>query len=388
LQPLRCKIDPGSRITGIALVRNSKEAQFVLALFELQHRGLSIRDALQARSAYRRRRRGCLRYRAPRFSNRGIKKGWLPPSLQHRVQSTEAWVTRFIKWAPITSVTCEVVRFNTQKLTNPEIQGIEYQQGTLHGYEVREYLLEKWGRKCTYCKKENIPLQIDHIVPKSRGGSDRVDNLTLACGCCNQLKGNQSLKEFAPHLSEKINQKRSLVHSAAVNSTRNALWESLTKKLLPYEAGTGGQTKYNRERLSIPKTHALDAACAGEVIELKNWKVPILKIQSSGRGAYQRTRTDRFGFPRGYLSDKKFVHGFKTGDHATATVPSGKKAGKYTGRVAIRASGNFNIQTAQGVVQGISWRHCRLVQRGDGYHYMFTAQESKLITEEHASSHC
>ena len=31
-------------------------------------------------------------------------------------------------------------------MENAEISGVEYQQGELQGYEVREYLLEKWGR--------------------------------------------------------------------------------------------------------------------------------------------------------------------------------------------------------------------------------------------------
>ena len=66
-------------------------------------------------------------------------------------------------------------------MQNPEISGIEYQQGTLQGYEIREYLLEKFGRKCCYCGKENIPLEIEHIIPKSRGGTNRIDNLCLAC---------------------------------------------------------------------------------------------------------------------------------------------------------------------------------------------------------------
>ncbi|WP_319025883.1 HNH endonuclease, partial [Acidithiobacillus caldus] len=66
------------------------------------------------------------------------------------------------------------MRFDTQALQNPEIAGSEYQQGTLAGYEVREYLLEKWGRECAYCGAKNTPLEIDHIHPRSKGGSNRV----------------------------------------------------------------------------------------------------------------------------------------------------------------------------------------------------------------------
>jgi len=43
----------------------------------------------------------------------------------------------------IDSVSIETVRFDTQKMENPEVSGVVYLQGELHGYEVREYLLEK-----------------------------------------------------------------------------------------------------------------------------------------------------------------------------------------------------------------------------------------------------
>jgi hypothetical protein len=65
----------------------------------------------------------------------------------------------------------------------------------------------------------------------------------------------------------------------------------------------------------------------------------------------------------------KRVHGFGTGDMVQAVVPGGKNVGEYVGRVAVRASGSFNIQTRAGIVQAISWRHCRLLSRGDGYSY-------------------
>jgi hypothetical protein len=78
----------------------------------------------------------------------------------------------------------------------PEISGIEYQQGELKGYHVREYLLAKWRRKCAYCGRAGIPLEVEHIVPRIRGGTNRVSNLTLACKTCNQSKGKRTAEEF------------------------------------------------------------------------------------------------------------------------------------------------------------------------------------------------
>ena len=92
----------------------------------------------------------------------------------------------------ITALSVELVKFDTQTVDNPEIHGVEYQQGTLSGYELREYLLEKWGRQCTYCGAKDVPLQVEHILCRAKGGSNRASNLCLACGPCNELKGNRS----------------------------------------------------------------------------------------------------------------------------------------------------------------------------------------------------
>ena len=378
LQPLRCKIDPGSITTGIALVRENGGEQTALNLTELKHRGSVITQSLKARSALRRRRRGNLRYRSPRFDNRCRPKGWIPPSLNHRVEGIVTFVKRMQTVAPLTAVTCETVRFDTQKLLDPEIQGIEYQRGTLLGCEIREYLLEKWGRKCAYCDAKNIPLQIDHIHPRSLGGSDRVDNLTLACSACNQKKGNLPVDVFAPQIAKNIHKKPTLSDAAAVNSTRQALWEKLSQLSLLCESGTGGQTKYNRERMGVPKTHSLDAACTGVVENLYNWQIPIQQMACTGRGSYQRTRSDKFGFPRGILTRKKRIQGFQTGDQIVALVSKGKKQGSYQGRVAVRASGSFNIQVSQGVIQGINWKDCKLIQRANGYYYSSSVNPSNF----------
>jgi hypothetical protein len=162
-QPISIKIDPGATTTGLALNRKDsrdKTKQTVLHLAEITHRGSKIHKQMQQRSAYRGRRRSAnLRYRAPRFNNRTKGDGWLPPSIQSRVDNILSWFNRYRALIPITSIDLERVRFDTQLLQNPEITGVEYQQGILAGYEVREYLLEKWGRKCAYCDKENVPLQ-------------------------------------------------------------------------------------------------------------------------------------------------------------------------------------------------------------------------------------
>jgi hypothetical protein len=184
------------------------------------------------------------------------------------------------------------------------------------------------------------------------------------------------LEQFLANSPERIRKilaqaKVPLKDAAAVNSTRWALFRALKATGLDVEVGTGGRTKWNRHRLQLPKQHCLDAACVGHVNVVERWQQPVLNIKATGRGSYQRTRLDKFGFPRGYLTRSKNAFGFQTGDLVKAVVTTGKKAGTYLGRVAIRASGNFDIQTGNKRVQGIHHRFCSLIQRADGYGYLW-----------------
>jgi 5-methylcytosine-specific restriction endonuclease McrA len=371
IKPCTLKIDPGSKTTGFAILQGNQ----VIFGAELTHRGQAIKQSLESRRSLRRGRRARhTRYRPARFNNRTRPKGWLAPSLAHRVETTMTWVNRFIKLCPIGSIVQELVRFDLQQLENPEISGIEYQQGELAGYEVREYLLNKWNRQCTYCKVDNVPLQIEHINPKAKGGSNRISNLCLACEPCNLKKGTQDIAQFLSKKPELLKQiqvqaKRPLKDAAAVNSTRWALFSRLKETGLPVSTGSGGQTKFNRTRLGIPKTHWLDAACVGEVDELQVLTTQPLKIKATGNGSRQKCRTDKYGFPSRYVPKDPFVKGFQTGDIVKAIVTKGKKVGIYLGRVAVRSVGSFNISDKTGLIQGISYKFCTLVHKKDGYGY-------------------
>jgi len=371
-EPMEIKIDPGSKTTGIALLQGNK----VIFGTELTHRGQAIKNSLESRRALRRGRRNRhTRYRPARFLNRAKPKGWLAPSLQHRVLTTLTWVKKFIRLAPVTSIAQELVRFDLQQIENPEISGVEYQQGELQGYEVREYLLEKWDRKCSYCGAENTPLQIEHIHPKSKGGSNRISNLCLACEPCNTKKGTQDIKVFLakkPEILKRVlaQAKRPLKDATAVNSTRWDLLKALKTTGLPVTTSSGSRTKFNRTRLGLAKSHWIDAACVGEVDTLELLTNKPLLIKATGSGTRQMCRTNKFGFPSRYVPRFKFVKGFQTGDIVKAIVNTGKKVGEYIGRVAVRTSGSFNISASE-LVQGISYRYCQVIHKKDGYSYGF-----------------
>jgi len=250
--PLRLKIDPGAKTTGLAIL-NEASGQAVWA-GELTHRGQRVKENMdQRRDCRRSRRQRHTRYRPRRFENRKRPEGWLPPSLESRIANVLTWVARLSRWCPLAAISQELARFDTQLLQNPEICSIEYQQGELAGYEIREYLLEKFGRTCVYCKKTNVRLQIDHQVPRSRSGSSRVSNLVTACEPCTQEKGNRTAAEFG-HPEVAALAKAPVRDAAAVNTTRWALYHRLQGCGLVFETGTGGQTKWNRTQRNLPKT--------------------------------------------------------------------------------------------------------------------------------------
>jgi 5-methylcytosine-specific restriction endonuclease McrA len=375
----RLKIDPGSCTTGLTVL--AEHTSSVVWAVELTHRSQTIHATMVARSQNRRqRRRRKTRFRPERFLNRRRLVGWLPPSLHSRVQHLTTWVRRLRTVCPLAALSLELVRFDPQAMQNPEISGIAYQQGELQGYEVREYLLDKWERHCAYCGATDVALQVEHIVPRSRGGSDRVSNLTLACAPCNTTKGNRTAAEYGfPQLHDQG--KLPLRDAGTMNTTRWALYHQLVATGLLVEVGTGARTKYNRVRLGLPKTHWLDAACVGASTpqSLKITSKQVLQIAATGRGLHSRTKMDRFGFPRIRLPRQKRFFGFQTGDMAIAIVTTGKKQGRYVGRVAVRASGSFDITTAKGTVQGISQRFFRLIQRADGYRYSYQSTKDAFV---------
>lgn len=371
---LRLKIDPGSKYTGLAIL----DENCVIWAAEIKHRQMAILMKLLKRNSLRRSRRGRkTRYRKPsnpvnkknhRKRSFGRPNGWIPPSLKSRVLNTVTWVQRIMQFAPIGHISIEINRFDTQRIENPEIIGMEYQQGELMGYEQREYLLEKWGRACVYCGKENVPLQIEHIIPRSLGGTNRISNLTLACQRCNQKKGARTASDFGfPKIEAKA--KKPLRDAANMNTTRYAIRDEILQLGLPVEMGTGGQTKWNRLRRGLNKQHWIDAACVGmSTPDHLYFKLTrILKITAKGHGQRQRVTTDKYGFPKSHKRRKKVFSGFKTGDIAKA------KAGKIvgtSGRISIN-SDRAAVMLVDGKRKSIQLANLEMVHASDGYDYEY-----------------
>ncbi len=374
------KIDPGSQTTGVALVQGDR----VIAGVEIHHRGARIRQKLQDRAARRRQRRNRRRYRQPSYRTRAQinnakrtyarkrEKGWLPPSIRHRLETTLTWVDRLRRWAPVDEIVQELVRFDNQKRQNPEISGAEYQQGELAGFEAKEYLLEKWGRQCAYCGAEDVPLEVEHIHPRSRGGSNRVSNLTLACVPCNQRKGNQPVEVFlAPDPKRlakiKAQAKAPLKDTAVVNASRWALFHRLNATGLAVSVGRSALTKWNRKRLGWDKAHWIDAAAVGAIGDLRLMIEQPLSAICKGQGGRQKGVFDRYGQPRRNKQGKpqirplKPVKGWRAGD-------IGRFEGKAY-RVTPRSQGSFELRASTGKPFSKPGRLIAPIHRQDGYEY-------------------
>jgi 5-methylcytosine-specific restriction endonuclease McrA len=192
VQDVALKLDPGSKTTGMALVR----------------------------------------HRTMRFQNRRRGAQWLPPSLRSRLGNILTWGRRFQRWAPISRIHVEHARFDTHLLHHREVAGVAYQHGDLFGWEIRAYVLEKFGHRCAYCHREHGPFELDHIFPRSRGGSNRVSNLALSCHSCNAAKGNLSAAEWG-HPEVEARAKAPLKDAAALNASRSALEQRQVRGLAP-----------------------------------------------------------------------------------------------------------------------------------------------------------
>jgi hypothetical protein len=205
------------------------------------------------------------------------------------------------------------------------------------------------------------------MVPRSRGGSDRVSNLVLSCHQCNDAKGNRTALEFDyPDVEKQA--KAPLKDAAAVNSIRRALQRRLLGLGLPLETASGGLTKWNRTEQGLPKTHWLDAACVGPSTptRLRGWRDLVsLLITAQRRQRRQMCLMNEHGFPRTKAKGNSRVQGFKTGDLVKAVVPRGKPRGTHVGKVAVKARGLFTVAG----VPDVPARYCRLLQLADGYMY-------------------
>lgn len=351
VQKIVLGVDSGFKHVGYSGVTETKE----LIAGELNLR-TDIMRLLEKRSAFRKLRRSRLWYRESRWWNRAKGEDWLAPSIQHKFDSHVKLIKQVKALLPVSEIIIEVATFDQQKMVNPEISGVEYQQGELQGYNVREYLLDKWGRKCAYCGTKSVPLEIEHIVPKFRGGSNRIFNLTLACHDCNQKKGNQTATEFGfPKLLAKG--KKSLKATAFMNIIR---WKIVNH----FQCGHtyGYVTKYWRIKEGLEKSHINDAFIIAGGSLTKQERVPAHIIEQQVRRQNRSLfKANPLKSGRWKRNTVKEVKGYRRFDK----VMYENKDVFISG---LRTSGSFALKTIEGekVSDSVSSKKLKFVERARG----------------------
>src|SRR5699024_4215158 len=180
--------DLGAKHVGVAMTNKDK----VLVKGEIELRQ-DVKSALDTRRTYRRSRRNRkTRYRKPRFQNRTRPEGWLPPSIRSQIQNTFFWIDKFCFLVPNPKLTIEVGKFDAHKMINPDIQGVDYQQGQTYGYhDVRYFVFARDQYIWQACRMNHKILNTYHTVYRSHGGTDRADNLITVCTDCHTYENHQ-----------------------------------------------------------------------------------------------------------------------------------------------------------------------------------------------------
>jgi len=260
-QEITLGIDSGYSNVGFSAVTDKKE----LLSGELKLLG-GMKDRITDKSMYRTLRRSRLRYRKPKWSNRtkSKPKGWLAPSLRHKLDSHLRFIDSIYKILPVSKCIVEIANFDIQKIKNPEISGKGYQAGEQTGFwNTREYILHRDGHKCQNpdCKNKsnkNQILQIHHIKYKSLGGTNTPDNLITLCSRCHTSPNHKEGK-FLYSWCQNTKKVRGFKDATFMSTIRNSLIERLKENHENVYTTYGYLTKQRRIENGIKKTHHNDA---------------------------------------------------------------------------------------------------------------------------------
>lgn len=347
-QPVTLGIDAGAKHIGFSATTEKEELFACETILRTD-----IVDLLSTRSQNRRTRRSRLRYRKPKFNNRVFskKKGWVAPSVKQRIDSHLNEVNEIHKILPITKIVIEAAQFDTHKMKNPNISGIDYQNGEQLGFwNVREYVLFRDGHKCSYCKgkSKDLILNIHHIESRKTGG-DSPSNLITLCETCHKEyhKGNIDLK---------VRRGKSLCGAAIMGIMKWRLYDELKSRYSNVSMTFGYITKYNRIKYGIEKSHTSDAFVISKNFNAKrieyqylkrlvrrhNKQIHKMKILKGGKKKNNQAPFEVFGFR---LFDKVLYN---------------NEINFIYGR---RKSGNFNIRDFNGEnPKDVSYKKLKLIR--------------------------
>ena len=300
-QEVTLGVDSGYENIGISAITEKKE----LYSAEVKLRTDMLRLNSERRQ-YRRARRGRKTwYRQPRFLNRKKPEGWLAPSIQHKLDSHIKLINKVKELLPITKIVIEVAAFDIQKIKNPEISGIEYQNGVQKdSWNVREYVLHRDNHTCQACKgKSKDPILNSHHLVSRQIGGDAPDNLLTLCETCHDKvsKGKLKLNVKIP-TGFKPETFMSIVRWKLVNMLRDA--GNIVNHTYGYI------TKTNRITLDLDKSHNTDAfvIAGGTMQERSSINFLIKQIRKCNRKLFKGDRSHIKN------TAARIIHGFQRFD--------------------------------------------------------------------------
>ena len=258
LQAVTLGVDAGSRHVGLCATTETKE--LYSAQVELRD---DVSELLTARREFRRARRGRRHnwYRPARWANRANEErnAALPPSVRHKADSHIRAVRFVCGILPVRKIVVEIGKFDSQKLKNPDIEGEQYQHGTLAGWEnLKAYAKWRDGCKCRACgkskQKDGVRLEVHHVIRRADGGTDTPENVVTLCEECHKAhhRGERKLKFRRPpqHKGE-----------AHMNAMRNRIMREFHSFGVVVRFTYGYKTAMERREHGIEKSHANDAYC-------------------------------------------------------------------------------------------------------------------------------
>jgi N6-L-threonylcarbamoyladenine synthase len=340
-QEITLGVDSGFTHVGLSAISDKKE------LFSAD---VTLRTDMvklnSERAMYRRSRRGRkTRYRKPRFLNRARAKGWLAPSIQHKLDSHKKLISMVKQLLPITKTVIEVAAFDIQKVKNPEILGIGYQNGEQSGFwNVREYVLYRDSHKCQApkCDHKDKVLNVHHIVSRQTGG-DRPNNLITLCESCHN-------KYHRGEVNLKIKR---------INGFRAETFMSMVRWRLTNETNSqhtfGYITKSNRIFAGIDKNHINDAfIIAGGFNQTRTNPLIVKQVRKCNRKLYKGVRSHIRN------TAAREVKGFRRFDKVSWND-------KVAFIFARRTSGNFDIRDIhnKSLRKSINFKKLRLLERSN-----------------------
>lgn len=425
----RLKIYPGTSVTGVAILDDlSNELVFAA---QIEHRGQDIKQKLLFRAKCRRRRRNAnLRYRQPRFSNRKasnpvcrtcgnnavhslgycrtcyskLEKGEINismmgakslfPSVESRCQNIFTWVKKLTRLCPIENISFELTRYDIDHIKSwVHDSRLTSHLRKAYFYELRDYLLNKWKRKCSICGTGGKNLRIESL---KRGWKD-LNNYILACPTCLEKRENGEFQLSVETLEQlKLKSVTLNMDEKVINLSRNRILFLIQQLQIPVEICSGGVTRLNNRTLGLKNYSWQKAVCVGLSTPSEvNLDIldDILNVKSTGHGSrkmctgYQMNektnpKTGQRFTPKecGYFpmthrpkgDPRKNYFGFKVGDIVKFHIsekPENFDCEKNIGTVLKTwDDGKVTVLSGKRKVKS-SYENCEILQLSDGYFY-------------------